>query len=73
MSADDESYAFGKARKQAEEMLADFNRNAPYGLEHRLIEGYGIKHKWHLHVELPKKKLTAEDMERIRSILEDRK
>lgn len=35
MSVDDESYAFGKAKKQVEEMLGEFNEHAPCGLEHR--------------------------------------
>lgn len=73
MSVDEESYAFGKAKKQAEEMLKEFNEHAPHGLEHRrLIDDYELKHKWHNHLELPKKKLTDEDMERIRDILEGR-
>lgn len=38
MSVDEESWAFGKAQKQVEEMLEEFNENAPYGLEHRRIE-----------------------------------
>lgn len=35
MSADEESYAFGKAEQQVKEMLEEFNEHAPYGLEHR--------------------------------------
>lgn len=38
MSVDEESWAFGKAKKQVEEMLEEFNQNAPYGLEHRKMD-----------------------------------